>query len=65
MGYLVKLLDSNEYFIPSEDGDVTTTADRGLDRQIGVFGSYDEANDTAQTFSKDMILDRDYSIEKI
>lgn len=62
MAYIVKLLDTGKYFVAGEDG-VDTTDSRQEALENGQFEDYESAKETAETWSGDMILDRDFSIE--
>lgn len=64
MGYIVKLLDSGKFFIPGED-DIETTENRNEAIMIGQFEDYDQAKETAETWSGQMILNIDYAIEAV
>lgn len=64
MGYIVKLLDSGSYFTAGEDG-VDTTESKQEAIENGQFSDYESAKDTAETWSGQMELGRDYEIEKV
>ena len=61
---LQKLLDSGKYFIPGED-DIDTTENRNEAIRIGQFEDYDQAKETAETWSGQMVLNIDYAIEAV
>ncbi|WP_392471906.1 hypothetical protein [Acinetobacter sp. YQ_14] len=65
MGYIVKLLDSNTYFISDDNGDVGTTESKEQAIKIGQFGDFEEADLSAQYFSKDMARGIDYEIIEV
>lgn len=65
MGYIVKLLDSNTYFIPDDNGDVGTTESKEQAIKIGQFADFEEADLSAQYFSKDMARGVDYEIIEV
>lgn len=64
MGFIVKLLDSGTYFTAGEDG-VDTTPSREEAITNGQFSDFEEAKETAESWSGQMVLDVDYSIESI
>ena len=62
MGFIVKLLDSGNYFTAGED-DIDTTPSREEAIANGQFTHYEEAKETAKTWSGQMVLGEDYTIE--
>lgn len=65
MGYIVKLIENNEYFIPDSDGDIDTTQSRNEAIATGQFDDYESAKETAESWSGDMVLGRDFIIETV
>ncbi|RSN81514.1 hypothetical protein EA770_10370 [Acinetobacter baumannii] len=63
MGYIIKLTDSNNYLVPSEDGWLTTTSSRDEAVKYGVINSFEEADATVQNYSNGMRRGVDYIIE--
>lgn len=64
MGYIVKLLGSESYFTAGEDGiDTTDSRQHAIDN--GQFDDYESAQETAESWSGQMQLGRDYIIEKV
>ncbi|WP_081406414.1 hypothetical protein [Acinetobacter sp. YK3] len=63
MGYIIKLIDSNNYLVPSEDGWLTTTSSRDEAVKYGVINSFEEADETVQNYSNGMRRGVDYVIE--
>lgn len=64
MGFIVKLLGSGNYFIAGED-DIDITHSREEAIANGQFIHYEEAKETAETWSGQIVLDEDYTIESI
>lgn len=64
MGFIVKLLDSGNYFTAGAD-DLITTHSREEAIANGQFTHYEEAKETAETWSGQMILGEDYTIESV
>ncbi|EFF82191.1 hypothetical protein HMP0015_2349, partial [Acinetobacter haemolyticus ATCC 19194] len=61
MGFIVKLLDSGNYFTAGEDG-IDTTLSREKAIANGQFTHYEEEKETAETWSGQMALGEDYTI---
>ncbi len=64
MGFIVKLLDSGNYFTADEDN-IDTTPSREEAIANGQFNHYEEAKETAETWSGQMVLGEDHIIESI
>lgn len=64
MGYIVKLLESGNYFVGNE-GEIVTTSSREDAISEGKFEEYEEAKETAEYWSKQMVLGVDYIIESV
>lgn len=64
MGYIVKLIPDNLYFVPSDDG-VETSDSREEAIETGQFDDYESAKETAESWSGQMIIGQDFIIEKI
>ena len=54
MGFIVKLLDSGNYFTAGED-DIDTTPSREEAVANGQFTHYEEAKETAETWAGQMV----------
>lgn len=64
MGFIVKLLDSANYFTAGED-DIDTTPSREEAVASGQFTHYEEAKETAEYWSGQMVLNVDYIFESV
>lgn len=64
MGYIVKLLESGNYFI-GDGGEIITTSSRDEAIADGQFNGYEEAKETAEYWSGQMVLGVDYIIESV
>ena len=64
MGFIVKLLDSGNYFTAGED-DIDTTPSREEAIANGQFTDYEEAKETAEYWSREMVLGVDYIIKSV
>lgn len=64
MGYIVKIIPENIYFTAGIDG-VDTTDSKREAIENGQFNDYNEAKETAETWSGDMIFGRDFIIESV
>lgn len=64
MGYIVKILESGNYFI-GDGGEIITTSSREEALSNGLFDGYEEAKDTAESWSGQMVIGVDYIIESI
>lgn len=64
MGYIVKLLESGNYFI-GDGGEIATTSSRKEAISDGQFDEYEEAKETAEYWSGQMVLGVDYIIESV
>ncbi|HBM1867678.1 hypothetical protein [Acinetobacter nosocomialis] len=64
MGFIVKLLESGNYFTAGGDG-IDTTSSRDEAIANGQFADYEEAKETAETWSGQMVLEEDYTIESV
>lgn len=64
MGYIVKLVESGNYFVGNE-GEIVTTSSREEAISEGEFEEYEEAKETAEYWSKQMVLGVDYIIESV
>lgn len=64
MGFIVKLLDSGNYFTAGEDG-IDTTSSREDAIANGQFSEYEEAKENAEYWSGQMELGVDYIIESV
>ena len=64
MGYIVKLIPENLYFVP-HDNEIGTTEFRSKAVIEGLFYDYAAATAMAKMYNKDMVQDVDYEIELI
>ncbi|MTD10935.1 hypothetical protein GIX10_05675 [Acinetobacter sp. YIM 103518] len=64
MGYIVKVVESGNYFVGNE-GEIVTTSSREEAISEGQFEEYEEAKETAEYWSKQMVLGVDYIIESV
>ena len=64
MGYIVKLLESGNYFV-GDEGEIVTTSSREEAISEGQFEEYEEAKETAEYWSKQMVLGVDYIIKSV
>lgn len=64
MGYIVKLLESGNYFV-GDEGEIVTTSSREKAISEGQFEAYEEAKETAEYWSGQMELGVDYIIESV
>lgn len=64
MGFIVKLLESGNYFI-GDEGEIVTTSSREEAISEGQFDEYKEAKETAEYWSGQMVLGVDYIIESV
>ena len=64
MRYIVKVIPENVYFTAGEDGMATTDSKQEA-IENGQFDDYESAKETAETWSNDMVLGRDFIIETI
>lgn len=62
MGYIVKLIPEDLYFIPN-DGEIGLTESRDKAVAEGLFHDYASAKANVKLFRKDMMQDVDYIIE--
>ncbi|AUM25547.1 hypothetical protein A1E89_RS00800 [Acinetobacter baumannii] len=64
MGFIVKLLESGNYFI-GDEGEIITTSSREEAISEGQFEEYEEAKETAEYWSKQVVLGVNYIIESV
>lgn len=64
MGYIVKILESGNYFV-GDEGEIVTTSSREEAISEGQFDEYEEAKETAEHWSREMVLGVDYIIESV
>ena len=64
VGYIVKLIPENLYFVP-HDNEIGTTEFRSKAVAEGLFYDYAEATAMVKLYNKDMLQDVDYEIELI
>ena len=64
MGYIVKLLESGNYFV-GDEGEIVTTSSRKEAISDGQFDEYEEAKETAEYWSREMVLGVDYIIKSV
>ncbi|WP_180122277.1 hypothetical protein [Acinetobacter sp. YH12086] len=64
MGYIVKLLESGNYFV-GDEGEIVTTSSREEAISEGQFEAYEEAKETAEDWCGQMVLGVDYIIESV
>lgn len=64
MGYIVKLLESGNYLV-GDGGEIITTPFREEALSDGQFDGYEEAKETAESWSGEMVLGVDYIIESV
>ena len=64
MGYIVKLLESGNYFV-GDEGQIVANSSREKAISEGQFDEYEEAKETAEYWSKQMALGVDYIIESV
>ena len=64
MGYIVKLIESGNYFV-GHGGEIVTISSRKEAISDGQFDEYEEAKETAEYWSREMVLGVDYIIESV
>lgn len=65
MGYIVKLIPENVYFVDDGEGWSTTTDLRQEAIQNGQFDDYDVAKESAECWSGGMVLGETFIIEDV
>lgn len=65
MGYIVKLIPENVYFVDDGEGWSTTTDSRQEAIQNGQFDDYDVAKESAECWSGGMVLGETFIIEDV
>lgn len=65
MGYIVKLIPQNIYFIDDYSGDMGTTNSRQEAIENGQFDDYDVAKESAECWSGGMVLGETFIIEDV